>query len=292
MKASLKLLIATALAAGWLAVPASLAAQELTTRCDPPAGSLGQLTRAQKKAFMDSQDKFIARRYTDALAELRSLLAELPQGTLEWTALAERTAESALEAGDQAYAISLLRPIEEHDGGDCLARALLARADAESGQPTERDAEINALTALHKQAPESPAGKLDVFLLEKDRVKGGGTVNIWYALRPWAPHNTHISAEILDASGKEILRVDLDSDAGDQVYFRQTHPDLAAKGDRSYSLDIFGAPRSLPGGGFSSPHELLGFFDGAPKYDDVRKRILLVAEHGDEAQKLLQKESQ
>lgn len=97
---------------------------------------------------MESQDKFIAGHYADALAELRALLAQLPPNAPAQSAMAERTAEAAIEAGERAYAISLLKPIEEHDGSDCLARTLLARADAENEQSAERDAEISALT-LH-----------------------------------------------------------------------------------------------------------------------------------------------
>jgi hypothetical protein len=287
MPVPLKWLLAAALTARLLT--ASLTAQELTTRCDPPDGSLGRLSRTQKKAFMESQDKFIDGHYADALAELRALLAQLPPNTPAQSAMAERTAEAALEAGERAYAKSLLKPIEEHDGSDCLARTLLARADAESGQSAERDAEISALTALHMQAPNSPAGKLDMFLLEKHSLKGGGNVTIWYALRPWGPHNTHLRAEILNASGDMTLRIELDSDDPDQVYFKEAHPDLAAKGDRRYSLDVFGPDRTLPSG--DHPHALIQFFDGAPSYDTVRERILAIAEHSDAVQNLLRHES-
>lgn len=224
---------------------------------------------------MQSQDKFIAGRYADALGDLRGLLAQMPQDTLAQSAMAERTAEAALFAGDRDYAISLLKPIELRDGSDCPARILLARAYAENGQSAERDAEISALAGLHKQAPESPAGKLDAFLLEQHGLKGGGAVTIAYFLRPSGPHNTHILAQIFDASGKRMLSVELDSDDGDQVYFKETHPDLAAKGDRRYSLDGF-ADFSQPGGAID--HALIQFFDGAPGYDAVRDRILTIAE--------------
>ena len=278
----LKCSLAAALTAGLLT--AKLTAQELTTRCDPPSGSLERLSRTQKKAFIESQDKFIGGQFADALAELRALLAQLPPNSPAHSAMAERAAEAALEAGERAYAISLLKPIEEHDSSDCLARTLLARARAEDGQSPERDAEISALTALHKQAPNSPAGKLDMFLLEKHSLKGGRIVTIWYALRPWGPHNTHLTAAILNASGDTVLRIELDSDDGDQVYFKETHPDLAAKGDRRYSLDVFGPEQALPNG---TDHNLIQFFDGAPSYDTVRERILAIAENSDAAQSLL-----
>jgi hypothetical protein len=224
---------------------------------------------------MESQNTLIANRYADALGELRNLLAQLPQNTPAQSAMAERTAEAALYAGEQTYAISLLKPIEERDGSDCPARTLLARAYAEEGRSAERDAEISALTELHKQAPESPIGKLDAFLLEQHSLKGGGAVTIAYILRPWGPHTTHLLSEIYDASGSLILHIELDSDDSDQVDFREIHPELAAKGDRRYSLDAF-RPQTLPDG--TIDHALIQFFDGVPSYDAVRERILAIAE--------------
>jgi len=281
MSVPARLLRTAAVIAGLLIAQSSLFAQELTTRCDPPEGSLGQLTDAQKKAFLSSQDMFIAGRYADALADLRSLLAQLKSDTPAHLAMAERAAEAAIEAGDRAYAIALLKPIEEHEGSDCSARTLLARAAAENGESAERDAEINALAALHNQAPQSPAGKLDIFLLEKQRLPGGGRVAIWYALRPFGPFHTHLLSEIQDASGAELFRVELESDDGDQVDFRETYPELAAKGDRRYSLDIFAPDLTLSDGRIDHPHALIQFFDGAPTYDTVRDRILAIAKRSE-----------
>lgn len=206
--------------------------------------------------------------------------------------MAERTAEAALEAREWAYAISLLKPIEEHDGSNCPARTLLARAYAENGQLEERDAEIRALNSFHNQAPKSLIGTLDMFLLEKHRLKGDRGVMIWYVLRLSGPHNTLLYADVLDASGGLILHVELDNDDGDQVYFKEIHPDLAAKGDRRFSLDLFGPDRTLPNGRINHSHALIQFFDGAPSYDTVRERILAIAEHSDDAQSLLGRQSQ
>jgi hypothetical protein len=249
------------------------------------------MTRNQKKAFMESQDMFTAGRYADALGKLRGLLAQLPQNTLAQSVMAERTAEAALEAGERDYAISLLKPIEDTIAPTVWRERFWPGPMRRMGNRQSAMAEISALTALHKQAPDSPAGKLDIFLLEKHSLKGGGIVTIWYALRPWGPHNNHLLSEILDASGRTILRIELDSDDGDQVYFREIHPDLAAKGDRRFSLDLFGPERTLPNGTIDSPHALIQFFDGAPSYDVVRERILAIAEHTDAAQSQLREQS-
>jgi hypothetical protein len=282
MQAFLRPFLLTSLTAAALtASPLILTAQKLTTRCDPAPGSLSRLSRAQKKAFTESQDAFIAGHFAHALGELRNLLEQIPQNTPAQTAMAERTAEAAIEAGQQPYAISLLKPIEARDGSDCPARTLLARAYAETGQSAERDAEINALTALRKQAPTSPAGKLDLFLLEQHPLKPGATVQVWYALQPFPPFSTHLYAQVLSASGKPIISIELDSYDGDQVYFRQIHPEHAAKGERQYSLDAFKPDAFTPG----HQHALIQFYDGAPGYDAVRQRILTIAERAAERAK-------
>jgi hypothetical protein len=59
--------------------------------------------------------------------------------------------------------------------------------------------------------------------------------------------------------------IDLESDDVDQQIFKKAHPDLAAKGGREFSLDSYPAPCS---------QGLLRFFDGEPKYEDVRAIIL------------------
>jgi TPR repeat protein len=272
-----KLLLATALTASSLAGYQGLSAQELTTRCDPPPGSLERLTQAQKNAFMKSQDLFIAGHYAEALGGLRILMSQLPENTPVQRAMTERTAEAALEAGERTYVISLLKPIEERDSTDCPARTLLARAYAEDGKSAERDAEISALVELHKHAPKSPAGTLDAFLLERHSLPDGVVVTTAYFLRPWGPHNTHILSQIFDASGGTILSIELDSDDPDQLDFKETHPQLAAKGDRRYSLDVFSPNRTSHNGG--TDHALIQFYDGRPSYDAVRERILAIAEH-------------
>ncbi|HEY4358638.1 MAG TPA: hypothetical protein VGN16_23025 [Acidobacteriaceae bacterium] len=277
MRIALHLFLATVLMTSPLAAQTGPGLPELTTRCDPPAGSLGKLTHAQKDAFMESQNQFIAGHYADALAALRTLLAQVPANIPAQTALAERAAEAAIEAGERTYAISLLKPIEEHDGHDCLARVLLGRAHAEEGHAADRDAEVSALVALHKAASGSSAGKLDGFLLEKHVLKGGGSVSIWYVLRPWGPHHTYLYSEILDVSGGMVVRLELDSDDGDQVYFKEIHPELVAKGDRRYSLDAFAVEEVSPGYK-KEQHALIQFYEGWPPYDTVRERILAIAE--------------
>ncbi len=60
--------------------------------------------------------------------------------------------------------------------------------------------------------------------------------------------------------------IDCESDDIDQVSFRQKHPDLAAKGERSFSLDSYAQANS---------HGTLMFFEeGEPVYETVRALVL------------------
>jgi tetratricopeptide (TPR) repeat protein len=60
--------------------------------------------------------------------------------------------------------------------------------------------------------------------------------------------------------------IDLESDDVDQEAFQQAHPDLAAQGERSYSLDTYSTPCA---------QGLMKFYkEGEPAYEMVRKDVL------------------
>jgi hypothetical protein len=60
--------------------------------------------------------------------------------------------------------------------------------------------------------------------------------------------------------------IDLESDAIDQIQFAKQHPDKAAAGDRSFSLDIYPSPGS---------QGLIKFYsDGEPTYQTLRSDVL------------------
>lgn len=257
--------------------PLALPAQEPILRCDPPARSLAHLSHSQKQEFMKSQELLSAGRYTEALDKLRALLDDIPDDTPEQYTITERTAEAALEAGERSYAIELLKPFETSSGYDCTALSLLARAYAELRHDKERDAAIAALIALHTKDSLSPAGKLDGFIVEQQHLRNGATVRIWHMLKPFGPHNTQLIAQVRDAQDALLLSIELDSDDADQVYFRRTHPDLAAKGARRYSLDAFMTDNSDPSGQPRTTRSLIHTYDGFPPYNTVRDSILAIA---------------
>jgi len=57
---------------------------------------------------------------------------------------------------------------------------------------------------------------------------------------------------------------DLESDDGDQAFFKKDHPDLAKKGERLFSLDSYPKPAA---------QALMGFFNGEPPYEKIRATV-------------------
>ena len=72
-----------------------------------------------------------------------------------------------------------------------------------------------------------------------------------------------------DPAEKFIPYYDLESDDADQSFFKTDHPELAAKGERRYSLDSYPKPRA---------QALMGFYDGEPTYETLRA---IVAKSGE-----------
>ena len=240
--------------------------------------ALSMFTPAQRSAFVTASKQFAAQHYAEALAGLKPLLAAAPPNSLAQALLAKYTAEAALNPGDRPLTFSLLKPLEAADPNDWQVRSLLARAYAEAGDKPQRDSELAAVVALHKAQPDSQLGKMTQILLEHDTLTNGGSVSIWYSLEPWGRYKTYVYSRIFDKDGNQTLRVTLESSDFDQPAWAKNHPDLAAKGQRMFSMDGYGPDQKLPNGDLTQTHMTFGFFDGEPAYDTTRDRIIKIAE--------------
>jgi Tetratricopeptide repeat len=241
---------------------------------DPLTG----LTPAQKEAFAAAAKPFAAQHFAEALTQLKPLLAAAPEGSPAQILIAKYTAEAEIDTGDRDDAVALLKPIQAAFPNDWQARSLLARAYAEAGDKTQRDAELAAVVALHKANPDTPVGKATQILLEHDALTNGGSVSIWYSLEPWGRYKTYVYSRVFDKDGNQTLRVTLESSDFDQPMWAKNHADLAAKGERMFSMDGYGPDQKLPNGQITQSHMTFGFFDGQPPYDTTRERILKIAE--------------
>lgn len=72
-----------------------------------------------------------------------------------------------------------------------------------------------------------------------------------------------------------------ESDDVDQTSFAKAHPQEAASGERSFSLDTNSAPKpSADGKGLTRTHATIKFYpDGEPTYETVRSDVLKLLEH-------------
>jgi hypothetical protein len=78
-----------------------------------------------------------------------------------------------------------------------------------------------------------------------------------------------------DGQGKMDYWFACESDDIDQVGFAKQHPDLAAQGIRSFSLDSYNAPTTLPDDKQTRTEGLIEFYwDGEPTYETVRADVL------------------
>jgi len=250
-----------------------------------PGNPLDQLTSEQKQKFEESFRLFQEQSYGDALAIDKQLLAAVPANTPAHVLIAKFAAEAALDTGDNSFALGALQPIEAANANDWQAAALLARAYAEAGDKAQRDAELAHLVDLHKRAVDPQIAQLTQIPLETIPFTKGtgsaavkGTIRVFYSLEPWGNFNIYLMARIYDQAGKQIYRVTLESDDMDQVFFKRDHPDLAAKGERRFSLDGYGPDIQLPNGQMTQDHATYGFFDGKPDYDTYRARVIEIAE--------------
>jgi hypothetical protein len=87
-----------------------------------------------------------------ALADFKALLQDLPGDSL----LMKWTSDAALEMGDSAYALGVLKPLVLANFEDWQAVSMLARAAAESGDTRTRDAAMVNMVMLQQHGLTPP----------------------------------------------------------------------------------------------------------------------------------------
>jgi hypothetical protein len=238
--------------------------------------SIAQFTPEQQEKYNAAVRLFQAERFADAYGIFQMLLQQLSPATPSQIQVAKLAAESAINAGDQNFALETLKPLEAADSNDWITASLLARVYAETGQKQQRDAEIAHLVDLHQRAISPQIAKQQVFLLERIPI-ANGSIRIWYSLVPWGNFKTYIFSRVYDQAGQQVFRISLESGDFDQPLFAKQHPDLAAQGMRLFSLDGYGQPQKQPNGGATFTHMTFGFYNGQPSYDIIRERIIQIA---------------
>jgi hypothetical protein len=230
------------------------------------------LTAEQQTLFDTAKKDFGEHHPEIALQKMKQLHAMVPENPT----ITDGTAETAVTLGDDAYALSLLKPWTATQPEDSFAFEWLARAYAETGDAADRDQTIAAVLKLHETTTNEQFRHVDRFIVERVKL-ANGNLDISYAIVPFSRYHIYMLGRQVDASNALIRQITLESNDVDQVGFAKEHPDLVAKGMRRFSMDTYSASKAGPNGTATQTQALIGFMDGQPSYDDTKARMLKVA---------------
>jgi len=199
----------------------------------------------------------------------KKLLPALTPGTPLRDFVTQLTAGSAVETGDTAYALTLLKPFTDAHRDDWRAASLLARVYAESGDKTSRDQQVAHVIALHQKTSDPAFAKLHAFPIQKVALHPGYAIFL-YPFEPVGKFHTYLIALVYTGASKEDYRIELESDYVDQAFFKPKH-----RGERRFSIDTY--RESDTDGKPGMTQALHGFVDGVFDYDAMRDRMVATA---------------
>ena len=241
----------------------------LICAAQPPSSSL----TPQQQTLFDAAKRDFSEHHPDlALEKMKQLHAMAPDNQT----ITDGTAETAVTLGDDAYALSLLKPWTATHPDDSFAFEWLARAYAESGNAAERDKTIAAVLKLHETTTDERFKRADRFLVERVKL-AQGNLDIYYAFVPIGGYHIYMLGRQVDANNILFQQITLESNDVDQVGFGKDHPEMVAKGMRLFSMDTYSASIPGPNGTATQNQALIGFINGQPTYDDTKARMLKVA---------------
>jgi hypothetical protein len=222
-------------------------------------------------------------------------------------------ANQAIAKGDYAAAQTIVNAYLKDNPDN--PQALFAAGSAFLGLKQYDDADKSYLAAIKAQPPFWPAhknlvivyaaeGKWTDFdreraLLRDATAKGEDGLNAKvpdvidviyvgterYIVRAFPELNgkfhTRYNFVHFGSDGKRDFWIECESDDADQAFFAQKHPQEAAAGQRSFSLDSYTAPKLNPDGKtYSLTHGTIKFYpDGEPTYEMVRADVVKVLEN-------------
>lgn len=230
------------------------------------------LTPEQQTLFDAARKNFSEHRPELAFQKMKQLHTMVPNNPT----ITDGAAETAVTLGEDAYAISLLKPWTTTHPEDWFASEWLARAYAEAGDATERDRAIAAVLKLHETTTNEPFKRADRFMLERVKL-AEGYLDIYYAVTPFSRYHIYMLGRQINANNALVRQITLESDDIDQVEFAKEHPDMAVKGMRRFSIDTYSASKVNLNGAATQTQDLIGFMDGQPSYDETKARMLKVA---------------
>jgi len=229
-----------------------------------------RLTAAQRQQFDAAKKAQLAEQYAEASAGFKALLQDLPGDSL----LTKWASDAALDMGDSAYALGMLKPLVQANFQDWQAVSMLARAAAESGDKQTRDAAMMNMEMLRQHGMTPP--NMTQYVLERMKV-GGNVMTFRCSLVPWGPYKAYYVGQVADAKGATFLLISLESSDADQVVFAKQHAKEAAAGFREFTLDAYRETGLNQAGQRTQTHSTYKYYMGQPPYDVVREEFLNIA---------------
>jgi Tfp pilus assembly protein PilF len=171
------------------------------------------------------------------------------------------TAEVGLHQG--AAAVAHAEKARQIDPNNWKVHTTLVIAYAEAGKTAERDAERATLRKLHSDPQAKDAMQANGFLLDMFAVNKYKVDAVEY-FKPVGKFHVYYRFLVRNAADKRVWEFALKSDDLGQASWAQAHADLAAKGERQFSLEG-------DGGGSHMEYRL---FSGDPGYDAVKEVVV------------------
>jgi tetratricopeptide (TPR) repeat protein len=228
-----------------------------------------RMTAAQKQQFEAAYSLGAAQKYAEALPRFKAMLQDFPGDTL----LLKYVANAALQMGDSAYALNVLKPIALANPEDWQAVSMLVQAASEAGDKQTRNAAMLNMGMLKQHGLTPPS--LVQYVVERVKV-GENILTISHSLVAYGGYKVYDSGELDDAKGVRIMRVEIESPDYDQKMFARVHPMEAASGVRQFSLDGYLEPVMTPDGQQTQTHITYKLFMGQLSVDHVREEFLNV----------------
>jgi hypothetical protein len=240
---------------------ASLAAQTVIQAPQsskaPPAGAASSSApkadeRAKVSAAMEE-----SRQHQDAKAlELYDqVLAEDP-GNAPVNLLA---AGAAIESLQMDRALRYAQRAQQLDPSDWKVHLTLLVADSGVGRLKDRDEERKLVRQFHEDGKYPDAAQSNGFMVEYFPLKDYRVRAIEY-FAPIGKERFSYRFLLYGPERAELWAVALESDDLDQASWAQAHKELAAAGQREYSLEGYGTGK----------HTTYRSYSGKPSYDEVR----------------------
>ena len=226
----------------------------------PPAGAATSLSPELAAKMQQGGQAFQRGDFPSAIQLYREVLAAQPDNVVAHNMVgnsALRMKDFATAAASFKRALELM-PDEPHNLSG------LAETYGGGGMTAELDSLAEHIRSL------KGTGKLPVnFCFVREVIRQPDqTIEVQEFPDKTSGYHFRYRFNMFDPQGRLVSRIALESDDIDQVSFAKEHPKEAAEGQRRFSLDSYK----------QNAHGLIRFYDGEPRYEDLKAAVLTGAQ--------------